>query len=55
MQKVNEWHGGIGSAALIIVNSFFDHDKELFNTDQKHCQFSKESITSFMKIQTMGR
>jgi hypothetical protein len=46
MQKVNARRGGIGSAAHVIVNSFFDHEKELFNTDKKCCQFAKDNITS---------
>jgi hypothetical protein len=46
MQKVNEWRGGIGSAALVIVNNFFNHGKELFDTDMKRSQFAKDTITS---------
>jgi hypothetical protein len=43
-QRVNEWRGGFGSTALVMINNFFEFGKELFNTDEKCVEFSRQSI-----------
>jgi hypothetical protein len=43
---VNERHGGISSIALAMMNNFFKHGEEDFDTDKKCVQFVKDSISS---------
>ena len=46
LQRISEWRGNFGSTALVMINHFLDHEKELFDTDDKRAEYSKECIKS---------
>jgi hypothetical protein len=45
-QRICEWRSAFGSAALAIVNAFFDNNDE-FKTDQAHVDFAENQLRHF--------
>jgi hypothetical protein len=41
-QRVCEWHGGFSSAALSIVNAFFDDNN--YDSDHSHQEFANDAL-----------
>jgi hypothetical protein len=46
-QRVCEWHGGFGSAALAIVNAFFKDETNGFDSDDGCRNFAQSLLDDF--------